>query len=225
MEAKVCAIVGMGRGIGLSVARRFGEMGYRLALLARSEECLQNYTGALELDGIASLPLAADASRPFSLISAVREAEKRLGPVGVLIYNAYACCPTRPSELKVEELEATLRVNLYGAVNAAQAVLPSMLRRKAGSLLFTGGGLALRPSAAEAALSIGKASLRAYVGALAQELAHEGIHAATVTICGKVQRGTALDPDLIAEAFWRLHTQPKGSWQTEVVFKPPHDQP
>lgn len=221
MEAKVCVIVGMGRGIGLSVARRFGEMGYRLALLARREECLQNYTGALELDGIASLPLAADASRPFSLISAVREAEKRLGPVGVLVYNAYTCCPTRPSELKVEELEATLRVNLYGAVNAAQAVLPSMLRRKAGSLLFTGG----RPSAAEAALSIGKASLRAYVGALAQELAHEGIHAATVTVCGRVQRGTALDPDLIAEAFWKLHTQPRGSWQTEVVFEPPHSQP
>jgi short-subunit dehydrogenase len=218
MEAKVCVVVGVGRGIGLSVARRFGEAGYQLALLARSEGRLLDYAGALELDGIKSLPLAADVSRPLSLLSAVREAEKQLGPVGVLVYNASASKPAKPSELKVDELEATLRVNLYGAVIAAQAVLPSMLRRKAGTMLFTGSGLALRPSAAEAALSVGKASLRAYVGTLAQELAPEGIHVATVTVSGSVKRSTAFDPDLIAEKFWALHAQPRGAWQVEAVF-------
>ena len=213
--AKVCVIVGMGRGIGLSVARRFGSEGYKLALLARGEKSLLDYAGALEFDGIKALTYTADASRPPTVLSAIRAAEKELGPVGVLIYNAAASKPAKPSELKVEELEATQRVNLGGALVAAQAALPSMLRRKAGTMLFTGGGLALRPSAQAAALSIGKASLRALVGTLSQELALEGIHVATVTVAGMVKRGTEFDPDLIAEKFWELHSQPREKWQGE----------
>ncbi|MBF6594639.1 MAG: SDR family NAD(P)-dependent oxidoreductase [Thermaceae bacterium] len=216
--AKVCAIVGMGRGIGLSVARCFGLQGYKLALLARSEKNLLDYSGALEFDGLKALPLTADVTRPFTVISAIREAEKQLGPIEVMVYNAFASRPTKPSELKAEDLEATLRINLYGALSTAQVVLPAMLQRKRGTLLFTGGGLALRPSSAAAALSIGKASLRALVGTLAQELAPEGIHVATVTVAGAVKRGTAFDPDRIAEKFWELHAQAAGQWQVELVF-------
>lgn len=216
--AKTCVIVGMGRGIGLGVARRFGSEGYKLALLARSEKSLLDYAGALEFDGIKATTFVTDAGKPPTVLSAIRAAEKELGPVGVLVYNAFASKPAAPSELKAEELEAALRVNLYGAAVAAQAALPSMHRRGAGTMLFTGCGLALRPSAQAAALSIGKASLRAYVGTLAQELAPEGIHVATVTVAGTVQRATAFDPDLIAERFWELHVQPREKWQVEAVF-------
>ncbi len=41
---------------------------------------------------------------------------------------------------------------------------------------------------------------------------------ATVTVAGAVKRGTAFDPDLIAEKFWELHAQAAGQWQVEVVF-------
>jgi short-subunit dehydrogenase len=219
MEPKVCLVVGMGRGIGLSVARRFGREGYRLGLVARSETSLQNYAGALELDGCTVKTFPTDVTRTQQLISAVRETEKQLGSIGVLIYNAYASQGGRASELSLEALEQTLQVNLYGALLAAQLVIPGMLSRRKGTLLFTGGGLALNPQPDRAALSIGKASLRALVGSLSKELYHEGIHAATVTIAGQVKRNTPFDPDLIAEKFWELHAQPAGRWKTEVIYQ------
>lgn len=219
MEPKVCLVVGMGRGIGLSVARRFGREGYRLGLVARSETSLQNYAGALELDGCTVKTFPTDVTRTQQLISAVRETERQLGSIGVLIYNAHASQGIRASELSVEALEQTLQVNLYGALVTAQLVIPGMLSRRKGTLLFTGGGLALDPHPDRAALSIGKASLRALVGSLSKELYHEGIHAATVTIAGQVKRNTPFDPDLIAEKFWELHAQPPGRWKTEIVYR------
>lgn len=219
MKPKVCLVVGMGRGIGLSVARRFGREGYRLGLVARNEASLENYAGALELDGYTVGRFLADVSRTSQLISAVREAEKQLGPIEVLVYNAYASLGSRASELSLEALEETLKVNLYGALVAAQLVIPGMLSRRKGTLLFTGGGLALNPQPDRAALSIGKAALRALVGSLSKELYHEGIHVATVTIAGQIRRNTPFDPDLIAEKFWELHAQPPGQWKTEIVYQ------
>jgi short-subunit dehydrogenase len=201
------------------VARRFGREGYRLGLVARSEASLENYAGALELDGYTVGCFPADVSRTPQLISAVREAEKQLGPIEVLVYNAYASLGSRASELSLEALEDTLKVNLYGALVAAQLVIPGMLSHRRGTLLFTGGGLALNPQPDRAALSIGKAALRALAGSLSKELYHEGIHAATVTIAGQVRRNTPFDPDLIAEKFWELHAQPPGRWKTEVVYQ------
>jgi hypothetical protein len=48
--------------------------------------------------------------------------------------------------------------------------------------------------------------------------AWDGSHAATVTIAGSVVRGTAFDPDNIAELFWTAHTDPTDAWQTEYRF-------
>jgi short-subunit dehydrogenase len=209
----------MGRGIGLSVARRFGREGYRLGLIARSQASLQNYAGALELDGCKAKGFPADVTRTPQLISAIREAEKQLGSIGVLIYNAYATQGSRASELSLEALEETLKVNLYGALVTAQLVIPGMLSRRKGTILFTGDGLALNPHPDQAALSIGKASLRALVGTLSKELYHEGIHVATVTVAGQVKRDTFFDPDLIADKFWDLHSQPPGRWKTEITYQ------
>ena len=44
------------------------------------------------------------------------------------------------------------------------------------------------------------------------------MHAATVTVGGAIAPGTAFDPDVIAEHYWRLHAQPADQWETEVLF-------
>ena len=67
-------------------------------------------------------------------------------------------------------------------------------------------------------LSLGKAGVRALVTMLAEHYAPQGIHVATVTVGGNVEPGTAFDPDVIAEDYWRLHQQPPGSWQTVHLF-------
>ena len=66
---------------------------------------------------------------------------------------------------------------------------------------------------------MGKAGIRNLAFSLFAELKDAGIHAATVTIGGLVKPGTAFDPDQIAEAYWTLHVQPKGSFERELVLQ------
>jgi hypothetical protein len=67
-------------------------------------------------------------------------------------------------------------------------------------------------------LSLGKAGVRALADLLARAYEPLGIHVATVTVAGTVAPGSAFDPDEIAEEYWRLHAQPAGSWEREVLY-------
>jgi NAD(P)-dependent dehydrogenase (short-subunit alcohol dehydrogenase family) len=94
-----------------------------------------------------------------------------------------------------------------------------MRARGRGTLLFTGGGLALAPKQGLASASLGKAALRSLALSLGEELAPAGIHAATVTICGFVQPGTPFAPSLIAQVFWDLHLQKNDPWDRERIIR------
>ncbi|MDX1991324.1 MAG: SDR family NAD(P)-dependent oxidoreductase [bacterium] len=218
MVDKVCVVVGAGPGIGLAVAKRFAREGYRPVLVARRVSELGNYAAEV---GSNAYTVAADAGNPVSLREAFSEIAVRVGKPEVLVYNAAAVHDGKPSILEVDSLIADFRVNVGGALVAAQQVIGYMREAKRGTILLTGGGLALNPAPTYASLAIGKAGLRSLAYSLAGELEPDGIHVATVTVAGFVQKGTYFDPDSIAEVYWTLHSQPAGSWEHEVIYRQP----
>lgn len=215
----VCTIVGAGPGVGLSVARSFGREGFRVALIARQTEKLSALSDSLTKDEVETLSIAGDAGDESALRQAIREVHGRLGPTEVLVYNAAAFRQAAPSKLTLDQLNEDIRVNVGGALIAAQTVLPGMRSERRGTILLTGGGLALSPVAAVASLSLGKAAIRSLAHSLFQELQPEGIHAATVTICGMVQEGTQFSPEKIANEFLKLHRQEPGAWTPETIYR------
>jgi short-subunit dehydrogenase len=206
--------------MGLAIARRFGREGYSLGLISRREQRLAESTAELGKSGIRSESFAADASDVKALRTAFADIESRLGPPEVLVYNAAGATAANPSSIDAEGLVQDFRVSVVGAVVAAQAVIPAMRARKAGTILFTGGGFAFEPIPVMASLGVGKAAIRNLAFSFAKELESDGIHVATVTIGGVVKPGTAFDPDVIAEEYWKLHQQPAGSRQRESIFRP-----
>lgn len=90
---------------------------------------------------------------------------------------------------------------------------------KQGSILFTGGGLALEPEPHASSLAIGKAAIRNLAFGLYKELAPFHIHVETVTICGYVQEKTRFSPGNISESFFHLHQQPEGQWDRELIYQ------
>ncbi|WP_376098993.1 SDR family NAD(P)-dependent oxidoreductase [Roseomonas sp. CCTCC AB2023176] len=211
MTRPLCTIIGFGPGVGAAVARRFVAGGFDVVGLARDPA----RHAALAGPGITLR--AADAADHASLTAAVPPGAE------VLVYNAYraSMATPGPSALAPADLAADLAVNVVGALAAAQAVLPGMRAAGRGSILLTGGGLALSPTGwlPAASLAVGKAGLRSLAQTLHAELAPAGIHAGTVTIAGAVAPGTAFDPDRIAEAFWDLHADPAGAFRAEIIFK------
>ncbi|MGH2893720.1 MAG: SDR family NAD(P)-dependent oxidoreductase, partial [Solirubrobacteraceae bacterium] len=137
---------------------------------------------------------------------------------GVVVYNAALMESDGLLTSSLERLEHAHAVNVVGAIATAQAVVPAMRAAGAGTLLYTGGGLADSPEPTIATLSLGKVALRAMTTMLATELSKENIHAASVTVNGRVAPGTAFDPDHIADFYWEIHSQPRQQWRSEHRF-------
>ncbi len=218
MSQGTCVVVGVGPGIGLAVARRFGKEGYKVALVARQESKLAEYVTLMEHAGISANPYPTDIADYDSIRATFDRIKAEMGNPEVLVYNASASTQCNPSELPVETLLDNFKVNVGGALVAAQQVIPAMRENRQGTILFTGGGLALNPFPQYSSLAVGKAGIRNLAYSLAGELLPYGIHVATVTVTGFVKPGTHFDPDVIAETFWHLHQQPAGHRQREIVY-------
>ncbi len=219
MANKVCTIVGAGPGLSLAVARRFAREGYSISLLARRVEALDDYAAQLRQAGATVAGFAANVADDESLKMALASSKSQLGATDVLVYNAAVMQPCEPSVLSSATLLNDFKVNVAGALLAAQDVLSDMRAAKSGTILFTGGGLAFHPSAEYTSLTIGKVAVRSLAYCLGEELEPEGIHVATVTIAGTIKAGDPrFDPDLVAENYWQLHIQPRDQWQREIVY-------
>ena len=218
--AKVCAVVGVGPGVGLAIARRFVSGEFDVALIARRADALKTLATGLGGGGVKVQPFPADASDPASLRGALAAIAAQMGPPEVLVYNAAGVTPGAPSGFDLEQMVRDFRVSVVGALAAAQAVIPAMRAAKRGTILFTGGGFAFEPLPMMASLGVGKAGIRNLAFSLAKELEPDGIHVGTVTIGGLVKPGTPFDPANIAEEFWKLHIQLPGQFQRETVFRP-----
>jgi len=218
-EQSVCVIAGMGRGVSCAVARRFGTAGFRVAMLARRADRLAEFERELQSAGVSARGYTVDLGMEAQVRGAFQKIEGELGPAGVLIYNASAGHPGRPTSLSERAMLADFRINAVSPLWCVQEVLDGMIGAGRGTIAFTGGGLALAPQTDFASLSIGKAAVRSLAFTLAQELEGTGIHVGTITICGYVQEGTHFSPERIAEEFWRLHCQPAGQFETEIVYR------
>jgi short-subunit dehydrogenase len=100
-----------------------------------------------------------------------------------------------------------------GALTTVKEVIPHM---ENGTILLTGGGLALYPNANLASLSIGKAALRSLAYSLHQELSPKGIYVGTLTIKGFVKEETYFSPENIANTFFSMY---KNQIETEIMFE------
>jgi NAD(P)-dependent dehydrogenase (short-subunit alcohol dehydrogenase family) len=220
VERKVCLVAGAGPGIGFAVAKRFAAEGFAVALLARGAEALAEFVRRIEGTGGVANGYPVDLADAAAIRSTIARVVAEMGPVEVLVYNAAPWHREPVMTVTTAAFHREMAVCAGGALVSAQAVYPSMKERGEGTMLFTGGGLALHPEqgAGEALLTAGKSAMRGLVLAMAKELAADGIHVATVTIAGFVAPGSAFDPDVIASRYWELHSQGPAEWSAEIVF-------
>ncbi len=215
----LCTIVGMGPGIGFSIAKKFAKNGFDIAMIARNFGSLLSYSMKLgENYDVNAVGFVADAGNIEELESTFKRIQKKYGPTEVLVYNA-AVLEKIKSPLSAETFINHFRVNMVGAMVSAQQVLSEMEKRGRGTILFTGGGFAHEPNPNYVSLSASKAALLNYGHNLAQQYEPKGIHVAVVSVFGKVAPRTIYDPDLIAEKYWELHTQPREKWEREVQIQ------
>jgi len=209
-------LIGIGPGIGMAVARRFGRAGFEILMVARDADKLQRFEQDLAAESIRSQSFTVDIADEPAFTGLLTQLAAEHPDLDVLHYNASAFNPAPPSAISIPVFHQDFQINTIGALIAAQAFLPAMKNRRAGTIFLTGGGSALKAPPELVSLSIGKAGMRNLAFALADECTPLGIRVATVTVHGMVQPGTKYDPDIIAGEFLRLYQLPKGTWEQEV---------
>ena len=212
-ERKPVVIVGAGPGIGAATARRFDAAGYPVVLLSRNAAT----TGDLAAE-LNATTAEADAGDLASLAIAFQVVREVVGDPGVLVFNALAFVPGSPTEVDLDAFDAALSANVTGALACVQEVVPAMRAAGCGTILLTGGGMALHPVAGVAAVGVAKAAQRSLFQSLASELGPDGIHVGMVTVQGLVKAGGPFDPARIADVHYRLHEQAPDEWEVEVLF-------
>jgi short-subunit dehydrogenase len=210
-------LVGAGPGLGMAVAHRFAEGGYRVTLVARSTDGLAELASGLADTGAQIGTIAADVSDAESLRARIAELYSEEGAPGLIIYNAVMGAPDQLLSSSVEHLQTAYAVDVIGAIVVTQVAAPAMRAAGSGTIIVTGGGFADHPIPALATVSLGKAALRSAATMLGADLQPDGVRVATLTIAGQIVAGTAFDPEKIAKGYWDV-VHSDGPWQAEFRF-------
>ncbi|MGK9264215.1 SDR family NAD(P)-dependent oxidoreductase [Sinorhizobium meliloti] len=219
---KTIVIVGAGMNIGYSLAQQFGQNGYNVGLIARSEENLTKLASALAGAGAPSVKtVKADVTNLAELESALDSMKAEFGSIDVLEYSPALGFQGYKAigEVTPEIAEYAFRLLTLGAIAAVNKVLPDMVNRGEGTLLFTLGGAAANPIPFLANVGIASSGLRNYLANLSGHLAGKGVTVGSVIVGGVMKRGTEVDPDKLAELLYGFHTSRESG--EKIVLGPP----
>lgn len=234
MPRPVCAIVGSGEGLGASLARIFGEGGFDVAVMSRTPKGSAAALETARATGARAEYFAVDARDPAVMEGAFGPVEAALGPVEVLVYNVRGGLSFKaPLDTAPGELTDALQLEVVGAFAAARGVLPGMLARGRGTILFSSATAALRGSAKGLLYSTAKFGLRAVSQSLAKAYAAKGIHVVHVRLdCAldvpivkammgdQYSKEKVANTDDVARSYLWVHQQPRSAWSNEVELRP-----
>ena len=176
MMKKVALITGSSRGIGRAEARKLAEDGYAVCInCIEREDKAQELVKELVSKGYEAMYYKADVADPAAVNAMVRACEDKLGKVTLLVNNAGIAKQCLFQDMTPEYWKRMFDVNLNGAFNTIQAVLPNMLHEHAGCIVNTSSIWGLHGASCEVAYSSTKHALIGLTRSLAQELAPTNI--------------------------------------------------
>ncbi len=228
-KTPIAIVAGLGSGLGKALCRQLVEAGYRVAGFARRTTAGDPLLESLGPDRF--LPIRCDLVDAVQVDAAVSEVEARYGPPDMYVHNAARLHMQPFLETHTEEFESLWRTMCLGAVHGTQRVLPAMVERKHGSLLFIGATASFKAGANFAAFGAAKFALRGLAQSLARELGPRGIHVAHLIIDGviwsdrardrfKMSEGQCLDPVAVARTCRHLLEQERSAWTHELDIRP-----
>ena len=168
---RTALITGGSRGIGAAAVRAFARAGFRAAFFYRADEsaaqAVARETGAAAI--------RCDVSDPGRVREACREAERTLGHIDALVNNAGIAQQKLLTDITDEDWRRMLDVNLSGAFYVTRTVLPGMISRKRGSIVYVSSIWGQVGASCEAHYSAAKAGLIGLTRALAKEVGPSGV--------------------------------------------------
>jgi short-subunit dehydrogenase len=240
LEGKSALVTGASSGIGAAAAGALARRGCRVVLGARRLDRVQALASeiAASVPGAETLALHLDVTRPDEIDVAVQRTVERFGGIDLLVNNAGIGRMDWLERLDAErDIRDQVTVNLLGAIYAARAVLPTMMRQRSGHIINMGSMAGFIGSPMYSVYAASKFGLRGFSDALRREVSPWGIHVSVIYPGGvqtefgrsggstpgrlpRTPRWLALTPEAVGEAVARLAARPRRSWVMPPVMLP-----
>ncbi|MBO4228220.1 SDR family NAD(P)-dependent oxidoreductase [Bradyrhizobium neotropicale] len=191
LQGKRALVTGASRGIGAAIARRLAADGANVAITyERSADKAQAVVAEIERLGRRGLAIKADSADAAVVKAAVDQAAEALGGLDILVNNAGIFRGGPIDELSLEDIDATLAVNVRAVVVGSQAAAAHM--GEGGRIISIGSNLATQvPGPGMSLYSMSKSALIAWTKGLARDLGGRGI---TVNIVHPGSTDTDMNP-------------------------------
>ena len=176
---RVAVITGASRGIGAATASVLAKRGFRVVVNYHgSAQQAEQVVAAITEAGGEAVAIRADVTVPADVAAMADETERRWGRVDVLVHNALIPFDiTSFADLSWEQLGGKLERELHAAFLITKAVVPGMISRRYGRLVYISTGLSRQPREGMITLGTAKAALDQFVRYIALELAPHGVTA------------------------------------------------
>lgn len=238
IDGKVVVVTGAGSGIGEATALLLAGRGARLVLGARRTRRLADVAARIEAAGGSAVYQRTDVTRREDLLALVGLAEERFGRLDVLVSNAGAGVISPLDDLRVDEWDQMVDVNLKGVLHGIGAALPVFRARGGGHFVTVASTAAFRVVPSMAVYAATKFAVRALCEGLRQE-AGDSLRVTTVSpgIVGTEFAGAstnqrvreeitrtrdriAIPPEAVAQAVAFAVEQPPTVDVNEIVIRP-----
>ena len=191
-------VTGASSGIGRLLAVRFAREGARVALVARRASELEAVAGEIRAGGGEALVVPCDVAERTQSFAAAASVLDRLGPVDILVNNAGYGHHRPFLEWDLDDMERLMRVNFLGILYWTKALLPQMVERRRGWLVFMASVAGKIGVPDESVYAASKFATVGLAEALSIEVEDAGVH--VLTICP----GTIRTPFFDQEALERM---------------------
>jgi 3-oxoacyl-[acyl-carrier protein] reductase len=176
LQGKIAIVTGASRGIGSTIALTLAQHGASLVLNGNSEDLLNQLAVEIEARGQKCAIQPGDVANPETATGIAQTAISSFGRIDVLVNNAGINMRSSSLEMKLEDWQRVMDVNLNGTLHFCMAVLPQMIKQQSGKIVNISSTVAKTPHK-NAAPSYGasKAGVNYLTQHLALEMAKHGI--------------------------------------------------
>jgi short-subunit dehydrogenase len=196
---KTVLVTGASSGVGRALAARFAREGARaVALVARREAQLAEVAREVEALGARALALPCDVADRAAVQATAETALAELGGIDLLVNNAGYGHHRRFLEWDLDDMERMLQVNFLGSLYFTKALLPQMVERGRGWIVFVASVAGKLGVPEESAYAASKFAMVGFAEALSMEIEAAGVH--VLTVCPGTVRTDFFD----AEALRRM---------------------
>lgn len=233
IKGQVAAVTGGASGIGLASAKALAGAGVKVAIVDRDEEGLAKACAEI---GANAFPVRIDLLDPKSVATMLPQILDKAGQLDIFHANAGAYIGGDAATGDPDAWDRMLNLNINAAFRTAHAVLPYMIERKHGDILFTSSVAGVVPVMVEPIYTASKHAVQAFVHTVRRQVAKHDVRVAAIQpgpvitallkdwvperLAALKAAGGLIEPEEVADAVLFMLTRPRNVIVRDMVILP-----